>query len=150
MSDDPDVIEREVLIAAAPDVVFGFLVDRTLLAEWLGLSDTLEPRPGGTFRVVVSEGNVARGVYVEVVPPRRVVFTWGWESAPPEAPWASMPPGSSVVEIDLEPVAGGTRLHLRHRHLPPSTLGSHAERWSHRLARLAAVAAGDRRSQRRP
>src|SRR5215471_9840403 len=98
MTSEETDIEREIFIAAAPETVFRFLVDPTLMADWIGLTHTLEPHPGGMFRVEVSEGNVARGVYTEVIPPRRVVFTWGWESVPSGEPWAAVPAGSSVVE----------------------------------------------------
>jgi uncharacterized protein YndB with AHSA1/START domain len=73
------VVERKIFVAASPETVFGFLVDGALMAQWFGLSHTLEPRPGGLFRVECSNGNVALGQYTEVVPHRRVAFTWGWE-----------------------------------------------------------------------
>jgi uncharacterized protein YndB with AHSA1/START domain len=88
----------------------------------------------------VSQGNVARGVYTEIVPPRRVVFTWGWEAAPQQAALAAVPPGSSVVEIDLESKEGGTLLRLRHSRLPTTISRMHGERWSRYLAQLAAAA----------
>lgn len=137
-----DSIEREIFIAAAPETVFCFLVDPGLMAQWIGLSHTLEPRPGGVFRVEISEGNIARGSYTEVVPPRRVVFTWGWESAPQQAALAAVPPGSSVVEIELESKGGGTLLRLRHSRLPTTISGMHGERWSHYLTRLAVACGG--------
>ena len=78
-----------------------------------------------------------RGEYVEVVPNRRVVFTWGWET-----PGAAVGPGGSTVEIDLEPRGKGTRLRLVHRGLPAAELASHSLGWDHFLPRLVAVAEG--------
>jgi uncharacterized protein YndB with AHSA1/START domain len=75
-----DAIEREIFVAAGPDIVFGFLIDATLMAKWIGLFYTLDSRPGGVFQVEVSRGKVAHGVYTEVTPFRRVAFTWGWET----------------------------------------------------------------------
>ena len=143
MTGEETDIEREIFIAAAPETVFRFLVDPTLMVDWIGLTHTLDPRPGGVFRVEVSKGNVARGVYTEVIPARRVVFTWGWESAPPGESWAAVPAGSSVVEIDLEAKEAGTLLRLRHRRLPSSSSEIHGERWAGYLARLAAAAPGN-------
>jgi len=137
MTDEENIIEREMFIAASPETVFRFLVEPALMMRWMGLSHTLDPRPGGVFRVEVSEGNVARGVYTEVVPPRRVVFTWGWEPTSVQGALVAVPPGSSVVEIDLESKDSGTLLHLRHRRLPTTISKIHGERWSHYLTRLA-------------
>ena len=77
------------------------------------------------------------GEYVEVQPPHRVVFTWGFAGARPSAA-----AGSTRVEVTLEPDGGGTRLTLLHHGLPEGTRGAHAEGWTHYLARLAPVAAG--------
>ena len=75
--------------------------------------------------------------FVEVIPNRRVVFTWGWEARD-----AAVGPGGSTVEIDLEPRGHGTRLHLVHRGLPAAELASHTVGWDHFLPRLSAVAEG--------
>lgn len=138
MSGEGGVIEREIFIAASPETVFGFLVDPLLMAEWFGISHTVEAHPGGVFRVEVSRGNVAHGVFTEVIAHRRVAFTWGWESGDPSL--TSLSPGSSLVEIDLEPRNGGTLVRLRHSGLPGSLKRIHGERWSHHLARLEETA----------
>ncbi len=137
MTGKENAIEREVFIAATPETVFGFLVDPALMARWIGLSHRLDPRPGGLFQVEVSRGNVARGVYTEIEPARRVAFTWGWDSQ--DASLAMVPPGASLVEIELEPKDGGTVLRLRHSRLPDAASTIHGERWSLYLGRLEAV-----------
>jgi uncharacterized protein YndB with AHSA1/START domain len=134
MKAGPGILTREVFIAAAPEIVFGFLTDPRLMAKWFGLSHELEPRPGGVFRVEVSRGNIARGRYVEVKPPSRVAFTWGWETA--DSDLAMLPPGASLVEIELEAKEGGCLLRLRHSRLPADALPIHRERWSLYLDRI--------------
>jgi uncharacterized protein YndB with AHSA1/START domain len=131
------VIKREIFIAAAPETVFGFLTDPVLMAEWFGISHDMEAHPGGIFRVEVSLGNMAQGAFVEVIPFRRVAFSWGWESRDPSL--AALSPGSSLVEIDLEPRNGGTLVRLRHSGLPDSLERIHGERWSHHLTQLEAA-----------
>ena len=135
MSRKGGVIEREVFIAAPPETVFKFLTDAQLMAHWLGSFQQLDPRPGGVFQVEVSPGNVARGEYTEIVPFRRVAFTWGWSSPRPDL--AALRPGTSLVEIELEPHDHGTRLRLRHSGLPNALQPIHAERWFVYLSRLA-------------
>ena len=138
MNDDPDAIEREIFIEASPETIFEFLTEPSLMAQWIGLAHALEPWPEGTFRVAVSPGYVTRGVYREVVRPRRVVFTWGWEEAE-DATLRDLRPGTSLVEIDLEPRDGGTQVRLRHSGLTKAVSGRHDERWRHYLVRLAAA-----------
>ena len=131
-------IERTVFIAASPETVFGFLTDPALMGEWIGLSHTLLANPGGTFRVEVSRGHVAVGVFTEVTPHRRVAFTWGWESS--DAALAALKPGSSLVEIDLEAKDGGSVLRLRHSGLSEDLKRIHGDRWSYCLSRLEKAA----------
>jgi uncharacterized protein YndB with AHSA1/START domain len=133
---DALAIEHEVFVAAPPEVVFRFFVDSAAMAQWFGQEHTLDPRPGGIFRVTVSEGAVARGTYQEISPAHRIAFTWGWEGR------EDLPPGASLVEIELEAHDGGTVVRLRHSGLPhdarsPFTPEEHNERWAHHLTRLA-------------
>lgn len=106
------------------------------MAEWFGITHILEARPGGTFRVEVSRGNVATGIFTEVTPNRRVAFTWGWESA--DTALSALRPGSSSVQIELEPHPQGTLLRLVHQGLPEDLAEIHDERWEFYLDRLAA------------
>jgi uncharacterized protein YndB with AHSA1/START domain len=134
---DTKVIERVITIEAPPETVFRLLTDPVQYVRWKGKLAELEPRPGGTFRVEFASGkDIAAGKYVEVVPGRRVVFTWGWEGN------EQVPPGTSTVEIDLEPIGMGTRLRLVHRGLPQEALASHTEGWDYFLPRLEDVALG--------
>ena len=132
---DPDVLEREIRIAASPEVVFGFFTDPARMVQWKGMDAHLDPRVGGLYRVNVTGRDVAVGEYLELTPYSRIVFTWGWQDSP-------IPPGSTTVEIDLFPDGAGTLLRLRHRGLAGESIGEHAMGWDHYLPRLAEVAAG--------
>jgi uncharacterized protein YndB with AHSA1/START domain len=141
VSDAGEIIEREIFIAASTETIFCFLVDPLLMARWIGDSITLDPRAGGLLRVGFSRGDVARGQYREVVPHRRVAFTWGWEPdhKGQNPNLTNLPPGASLVEIDLEPKEAGTLLRLRHSRVPGAIAQRHGERWSHYLTQLAAA-----------
>ena len=137
MTVDTKAIEKVITIAARPETVFRLLTDPNEYVRWKGKLAHFEPRAGGDFRVDFPEDKgTVDGEFVEVVPNRRVVFTWGWQGSP------IVPPGSSTVEIDLEPVGEGTRLRLVHRDLPEGALASHAEGWDYFLPRLTNVAEG--------
>lgn len=132
-----DTIQVEKRIHARPETVFAFLTDPDLYRRWKGREAVLDPRPGGIYRVEMP-GGIALGEYHVVDPPRRVVFSWGWEGNP------AVPPGSSLVEISL--VAEGadeTVLHLRHSGLPAGAMAQHDQGWWHYLARLDVAAGGD-------
>src|SRR4051794_32880715 len=130
-------VERELAIAASPETVWEFLVDPAKAVRWMGETATLDARPGGEYRVGVIPGHVASGEFVELDPPRRLVFTWGWEGENP------VPPGSSTIEIELVPNGDGTLLRFTHRDLPGAeSVQSHGHGWDHYLERLATVAGG--------
>jgi len=131
------VVERSIHIAAPPESVFPYLTDAEKMALWMGSVVTLDPRPGGIYRVEVNAQNIARGAYLAVDPPRRVVFTFGWEGEN-----SPLPPGSTTVEITLEADGGGTRVRLRHLDLPTPAVEQHTQGWEHYLARLGLAASG--------
>lgn len=133
-----DAVEVAVQIAANPETVFDFFTDPDRMIQWMGRSAELDPRPGGGFRCDINGDSVANGTYVELEPPRRVVFTWGWEGED-----SVTKPGSSTVEVLLEPEAGGTRVRLIHRDLPSAeSAAKHGHGWRHYLDRLAIAAPG--------
>jgi uncharacterized protein YndB with AHSA1/START domain len=125
-------VERR--IAASPETVFSYLIDPAKFVAWMGRGAELDPRPGGAFRLDVGSDNIASGSYLEVDPPHRLRFSWGWENHP------TLPPGSTTVEITLRADGDGTVLTLRHLGLPDA--GSrqlHADGWSQYTAQLAAL-----------
>ena len=130
-----DYVEREVRIAARPEVVFEFFTDPVKMVRWKGVDAMLDPRPGGTYRVNVTGRDVALGEYVEIVPYSRIVITWGWEGGP-------IAPGSTRVEFNFIPDGDGTIVRLRHSGLTGEAALQHAEGWDHFLPRLALAAAG--------
>ena len=118
--------------------MFPYFTDPARMVDWMGVAALLDPRPGGTFRVEANGRDVVIGEYVEVEPPHRVVFTWGFEGTERR----SSRPGSTRVEVTLEPDGDGTLLTLLHHGLADRARDAHAEGWAHYLARLAPVAAG--------
>ena len=73
-----------------------------------------------------------------MVPVHRLAYSFGWEGS------EEVPPGSSLVEIDLmDEAPDGTLLRLTHTGLPnQEQCDSHEEGWTHYVGRLAEVAAG--------
>jgi uncharacterized protein YndB with AHSA1/START domain len=132
-----DEVSCEAVVPARPQEVFRWFVEPALLVRWIGIDAQLEPRPGGRFRFEVANGEWCSGRYLEVVPDRRVVVTWGWDSGA-----IPVPPGSSTVTVELLEHPEGTLVHLVHRDLAPEVRRLHAEGWSRFLPRLAAVVAG--------
>ena len=134
------IVERTISIDASPETVFEFFVDPEKLMRWKGVDAKLDPRPGGVFWCEIISGHIAAGEYVELDPPHRVVFTWGWEKT--TSPTA-IKPGTSTIEIELTPEGGGTRMHFVHRDLPSEAAAeSHGVGWDHYLPRLEIAAAG--------
>lgn len=134
---EPLVVRRETHIAAPPAAVFAFLTDPEKIMRWMGTEATTEARPGGLYLVSGIRGNTARGAFREVVPVHRLAYSFGWEGN------EKVPPGSSLIEIDLVDQDGGTLLRMVHTGLPDAEqCARHAQGWAHYLARLTVAAAG--------
>ena len=72
-----------------------------------------------------------------MVPVHRPAYSFGWDGS------EVVPPGSSLVEIDLIEQSDGTLLRLTHTGLPSAEqCAGHAEGWANYLDRLVEVAAG--------
>jgi uncharacterized protein YndB with AHSA1/START domain len=123
-------------IAAPPEAVYPFLIRAEAVVTWMGDYAVLDAVPGGVFHLDIN-GVPVRGRYLELDPPHRLVLSWGHAGSD------RLPPGSSTVEFTLTEIAGGTRVTVEHRDLPPDEAAQHAVGWSHFLNRLAVAARGD-------
>jgi uncharacterized protein YndB with AHSA1/START domain len=134
---EPLVVRRETHIAAPPAIVFAFLTDPEKILRWMGTEATTEVHPGGLYLLKGVGDRYARGTFREVVPVHRLAYSFGWEGS------EAVPPGSSLVEIDLIDRDGGTLLRMTHSGLPDAEqCARHAQGWAHYFGRLAVAAAG--------
>jgi uncharacterized protein YndB with AHSA1/START domain len=134
---EPLVVRRETHITAPPATVFAFLTDPEKIIRWIGTEATMETHPGGLYLVNGIGDSTARGAFREVVPVHRLAYSFGWDGS------EIVPPGSSLVEIDLMEQPNGTLLRLTHTGLPNAAqCAGHAEGWAHYFDRLAEVGAG--------
>ena len=128
---------REIVIDATPETIWPFLVDADKHVEWMGTVAEIDPRPGGFYRVLVGGRHQSGGLFVEVVPAERLVYTFGWDE-----PHHPIPVASTTVEITLHPEGDKTRVRLVHRDLPDDAVDDHGDGWANYLERLAVVATG--------
>ncbi len=128
---------REIVIDATPETIWPFLVEPEQHVRWIGTAAEIDPRPGGTYRVLVAGEHQSGGQFVDVVPNEKVVFTFGWDE-----PGHPIPPGSTEVEISLHPEGDKTRVRLVHRGLPADAVDDHGHGWQRYVERLAIVASG--------
>jgi uncharacterized protein YndB with AHSA1/START domain len=102
-------------LKAPPAKVYTAWTDPEKVKGWMG---TAEMRPshvecdlrvGGRYRWVMiapsGEEHDVRGVYREIVPNEKLVFTWAWKSTPER---------ESLVTVLLKPDGDGTLLTLMH------------------------------------
>ena len=126
-------------IKASPAKVWAAITQPDRMLQWWGpdagptLSVEADVRPGGRFSIVFrllnGDEHNPTGVYRDVVPERKLVFTWEW----PE-----MPERESLVTFLLAPRDDGVELTLIHEQLPDEDArASHAAGWSGLLDKLS-------------
>jgi uncharacterized protein YndB with AHSA1/START domain len=130
-------IVKEIFIEALPEEIFPYLTRSEKYILWMGLAAEIDARPGGIFKVDPNTLDVIYGEFLEVIAPKRIVFTWGWKE-----PGHPVPAGSTRVEIDLEARDGGTLVRLTHHGVPEGMRERHEMGWTHYLHRLKVVMAG--------
>src|SRR4051794_12418513 len=128
---------REIMIDATPETIWPFLTEPDKHLEWMGTAADIDPRPGGTYRVLVQGEHQSSGEFVEVVPLEKLVFTFGWEEDN-----HPIPPASTTIEITLHREGDKTRVQLVHRGLPDGAVDDHSNGWDHYLSRLAVATTG--------
>jgi uncharacterized protein YndB with AHSA1/START domain len=134
MTSTPEIVRR-IEIRAPRETVFRYFTDPARFAAWWGEGSTVDPRPGGAVSIRYPNGERASGVFRELAPPGRVVFTFGLEG-----PGAPIAPGASTVTVTLEPSARGTLLTLRHSGLPGEEIARHfVQGWRYQLSVFSRV-----------
>jgi uncharacterized protein YndB with AHSA1/START domain len=130
-------------IKASPAKVYAALTQPELMVRWWGpdagptLSAEADVRPGGRFSIVFrllnGDEHSPTGIYQDVVPGEKLVFTWEW---------AGMPERKSLVTFLLKRVDDGTELTLIHEQLhDEATRQSHEDGWRGWFDKLAAFLA---------
>ena len=100
---------------AAPEKVYAAWAQPAKLTQWFGPDSgavtraELDLRVGGRYAIVFhtedGEEHHVSGVYREVVPNQKLVFTWAWRSTPER---------ESLVTILIKPDGDGSLLTLLH------------------------------------
>lgn len=130
-------IRRRVKATAAE--IFDLWTQPELMARWMspfpGTVDckaTCDPRPGGTFSLVMSSPDAKRevsGTYLEVDRPHKLVFTW-------TGPLTHQV--NTLVTLELHPQGDETDLLLTHERLPTTAIvEGHTKGWGNILDHLA-------------
>ena len=126
-------------IKAAPEKVYEAWTRPEQMTRWWGVTENPKPpvaetdlRVGGRFRVQFwdpkNEHHSVSGTYREVVPNRKLSFSWAWQSTPER---------ESLVTIDLNPVNDGTVLTLTHEQFfDEKARDDHGRGWNVALDRL--------------
>jgi len=123
---------------APPEKVFAAWIDPGKVKRWMGpgevkaLSVESDARTGGRYRWIMQapsgEQHDVSGVYREVVPNRKLVFTWAWKSTPER---------ESLVTIDIKPDGTGSIMTLTHEQFfDEETRDRHNQGWTGALAKM--------------
>ncbi len=132
---------------AKREVVFQAWTDPNFLRQWFAPGEDfstadveIDLRVGGRFRIGIQpppggptgdKPFYVAGVYEEIVPPEKLVFTWAWE-------WPGPRGEESVVTIQLRQLDDETELTLIHRRLPDDQQREeHTQGWNAMLDRLS-------------
>jgi uncharacterized protein YndB with AHSA1/START domain len=129
-------LDRSILIEAPPETVFRYFTDSTRWAAWWGQGSTIDARPGGRVFVRHPGGVEAAGEVIEIDPPSKIAFTYGYLASKPG-------PGESQVTITLERAQRGTRLKLMHAFAEAEQRDHHVQGWRFQLSLFANVVAND-------
>src|SRR6185312_4749211 len=121
-------LDRTIVINAPREAVFRYFTDSAHWAMWWGAGSTIDARPGGKMYIKYPEGTEVAGEVLEVKPPERIVFTYGYMKGEP------FPAGGSRVTIQLAGDRGATRLTLTHELADASARDQHIQGWRYQLS----------------
>jgi len=137
--DESTRLEIRRVLRAPVAAVYAAWTDPAQVSRWMAPSDdfgpteaTMDVRVGGRYRIVMhgADGETHRvgGVFEEVVPNRRLVYSWAWESTPERV---------SRVTVELRAAGDGTELTLTHdRFFDAEARDRHSHGWQGCLERF--------------
>lgn len=123
----------------APEKVWRAWTDPQALKAWFGPEEIVsvplaevDLRVGGRFRVAMlaadGETHDVSGIYQELVPNRKLVFSWAWRSTPER---------ESRVTVRIEPDGNGCELVLLHEQFFDETArDGHSHGWAGAMVKL--------------
>jgi uncharacterized protein YndB with AHSA1/START domain len=126
--------------AVPPERVWRAWTDPQALKRWFGPGGenpvslaSLDVRVGGRYRIVFGgpdgKAHEVQGVYREVVPHRKLVFTWTWPNSTPER--------ESVITIELRAAGRGTEFVFRQEQFIDATVrDNHRRGWTESFVKL--------------
>lgn len=127
-------------LKASPAQVFAAWTDPEKIVHWFGPAETIagsvraemDVRAGGRYRLRFKtddgESHEVGGVYREVVPSSRLVFTWAWHSTPER---------ESLVTVTVAKDVDGAMLTLHHEQLfDQKAREGHERGWTGTLEKL--------------
>jgi uncharacterized protein YndB with AHSA1/START domain len=128
-------------INAAPARVYKAWTDPAELQRWFGPEDVrtikidADVRVGGKYRwdLLKQDGEewACLGEYRELVPGKKIVFTWKWDD---DESWENH---NSIVTVEFSARDGGTEVKLTHEQLPSEeSRDRHNQGWNSVLDRL--------------
>jgi uncharacterized protein YndB with AHSA1/START domain len=140
-------IEREIHIAASPEIVFDVVSNPEHLANWFPDEAELDPTPGGagvfTFHTAGGE-HVAPVTVVDAQPYSLFSFRWSQDEGEPATETNSL-----LVRFELAPADGGTLLKMTESNFDGRGLDDarvladyedHSQGWGEIMPRLAPYA----------
>ncbi len=130
---------------ASPERVYQAWADPSVVKRWFGPTPEfstpiveVDLRIGGTYRIGMKSPDgelyVATGVYQEIVPNEKLVFTWRWEndSFSPE----------TLVTVEFKKSGEHTELVFTHENFATEELAKdHQEGWEGALSKLSTLIA---------
>jgi len=123
---------------APPEKVFSAWTDPEKVKRWIGPGDVKavsaesDPRKGGRYRWVMKspdgEDHDVSGVYREVIPNEKLVFTWAWKSTPER---------ESLVTVIIKPDGNGSLMTLQHEQFyDEAARDRHQGGWTNAMEKL--------------
>jgi uncharacterized protein YndB with AHSA1/START domain len=134
MTAEDTVLRLERLIPVPPERLFELWTKPEQIVQWFGPdgydvpSHEIDVRPGGKWRTTMSAPDGGKhtvsGVYRVIDPPRKLVFTWGWDND------KGVRGHETEVTVTFAAAPGGTRLTLIQQQFESATSrDQHSHGW---------------------